>query len=263
MIVKPFNWKLFFVLLAACLAGVLAVLPYVLDQQAQALESIPLPMPLPLVITLQIIQSLVLFGIAIWAGLWAANRTGLGLPILEDALAHRPIRRQLLSILPRSILVGVVASVLIILLEIFFFQPALAAQLGDRASLQSLAAQPSAWKGLLASFYGGINEEILLRLGLMSLLVWLGGLIARRPGQQPAPTVFWLANVVAAVLFGLGHLPATAALLPLTPVVITRAVVLNGLAGIGFGWLYWKRGLEAAMLAHFSADIILHVLLAL
>ncbi|MCK7526806.1 MAG: hypothetical protein MZV64_59015 [Ignavibacteriales bacterium] len=52
-------------------------------------------------------------------------------------------------------------------------------------------------------------------------------------------------------------------LIPLTPLVITRAIVLNGLAGIGFGWLYWKRGLEFAMIAHFSADIVLHVLLAL
>jgi membrane protease YdiL (CAAX protease family) len=38
---------------------------------------------------------------------------------------------------------------------------------------------------------------------------------------------------------------------------------LNGLAGVAFGWLYWKRGLESAIVAHFSADIILHVLLAL
>jgi membrane protease YdiL (CAAX protease family) len=159
--------------------------------------------------------------------------------------------------------VGVAASLLIILLEIFFFQPALATQLGAQASLGLLNAQPSAWKGLLASLYGGINEEILLRLGLMSILVWLGGLIARTPDRHPAPAVFWIANVLAAVLFGLGHLPATAVLVPLTPLVIARAIVLNGLAGIGFGWLYWKRGLEAAMLAHFSADIVLHVLLAL
>jgi len=30
-----------------------------------------------------------------------------------------------------------------------------------------------------------------------------------------------------------------------------------------FGWLYQTRGLESAMIAHFSADIVLHVLLAL
>jgi membrane protease YdiL (CAAX protease family) len=41
---------------------------------------------------------------------------------------------------------------------------------------------------------------------------------------------------------------------------VARAVVLNGLAGIAFGYLYWTRGLESAMLSHFSADIILHVI---
>ena len=70
------------------------------------------------------------------------------------------------------------------------------------------------------------------------------------------------ANILAAVLFGLGHLPATATFLPLTPLVITRAILLNGIGGMIFGWLYWKRGLEAAMVSHFSADIVLHVLFA-
>ena len=36
-------------------------------------------------------------------------------------------------------------------------------------------------------------------------------------------------------------------------------MLLNGVGGMLFGWLYWKHGLMAAMLAHFSADIVLHV----
>lgn len=47
--------------------------------------------------------------------------------------------------------------------------------------------------------------------------------------------------------------------MPLTGLVVTRAIVLNGLAAVIFGHLYWTRGLEAAILAHFSADIVLHV----
>ena len=69
-----------------------------------------------------------------------------------------------------------------------------------------------------------------------------------------------MANLGAAILFGLGHLPTTATLVSLTAMVILRATVLNGIGGVVFGYLYWKRGLEAAMLAHFSADIVLHVL---
>jgi membrane protease YdiL (CAAX protease family) len=69
----------------------------------------------------------------------------------------------------------------------------------------------------------------------------------------------WTANVLAAAIFGVGHLPATAALMALTPLVVTRALVLNGLAGVVFGWLYWRRGLLAAMVAHFCGDLVLHV----
>ena len=72
-----------------------------------------------------------------------------------------------------------------------------------------------------------------------------------------------LQTLLAAVLFGLGHLPTVALLVPLTPLVIARTILLNGLIGIACGWLYWKRGLESAMISHFSADLVLHVLLAL
>jgi len=65
------------------------------------------------------------------------------------------------------------------------------------------------------------------------------------------------------VLFGLGHLPATAELVPLSSLVVTRAVVLNGVLGVVAGYLYWRQGIEMAMLCHFSADIVLHVLLPL
>ena len=43
-------------------------------------------------------------------------------------------------------------------------------------------------------------------------------------------------------------------------VVIARTLLLNGIGGVAFGWLYWKRGIEAAMLAHFSTDLVLHVI---
>ncbi len=53
--------------------------------------------------------------------------------------------------------------------------------------------------------------------------------------------------------------PPTAAVLSLTPLVIMRTIMLNGLAGLAFGWLYWRRGLEAAMVSHGAVALILHV----
>lgn len=97
----------------------------------------------------------------------------------------------------------------------------------------------------------------MLRLGLMTFLVWTGTRLIR--ATAPGRVVLWTAIGLTALVFGAGHLPATAAMLPLTPLVVVRALLLNGLGGLVFGWLYWRRGLLAAMLAHFSADVVLHV----
>ncbi|HEX6269971.1 MAG TPA: CPBP family intramembrane glutamic endopeptidase [Anaerolineales bacterium] len=261
---KPFNWKILFLLWIAAVFGVIAIVPYSLELQSSTLQNLEIPVPLAVLIVIQIAQNAFIFGVLTALGLFFAGRVGLGTPILEARLGGESVADKVRAILPVSLIVGVVASLLIIGLEIAIFQPALLRELGDSAdSLNLQTAQPAAWKGFLASFYGGIVEEILLRLFVMSLLAWLGSFISKTAEGKPTNAVFWAANILAAVLFGLGHLPATAALIPLTPLVITRAIVLNGLAGVAFGYLYWKRGLEASMLAHFSADIVLHVLLAL
>lgn len=74
---------------------------------------------------------------------------------------------------------------------------------------------------------------------------------------MPSSGAFWSAITLVAVLFGLGHLPITAVITPLTQLVVVRAIVLNGLAGIAFGYLYWRHGLEAAMLGHMSAHLVM------
>jgi len=258
------NWKVFFILWIAGILATIAVLPYALELQSSALSSLNLPIPLPVLIALQTVQTAILFAILIFAGMFFASRVGLGTPILDAATHAEPVADKVRAILPLSISLGVIGTLLILGLEIFFFQPAMLKELGDAAHALNLqTSQPAAWKGLLASFYGGIAEEILLRLLVMSFFVWLGHFISRSTEGKPTAAVMWTANILAAVLFGLGHLPTTALLVPLTPLVIARAVVLNGVLGIVFGWLYWKRGLEAAMISHFSADIVLHVLLAL
>ena len=128
-------------------------------------------------------------------------------------------------------------------------------RMDDRSPLGRLAGGIARWKGLLASFYGGIGEEVLTRLFAMTLLVWL---IAWATGRRTAP-VFWAAIILAAVGFAAAHIPATAVLAPLTRPVVARILVLNSLGGILFGWLYWRRGLEHAMVAHFCCDLALHV----
>ncbi len=256
------NWKVFFTLWLAAILATLAVLPYAFELQSTIIAQIPIP--LPALVAIQIAQSGVLFAIIIFCGMLLMKRIGLSTSILDSATRGESTSDNLRGILPISIALGVIAALLIIGLDWFFFQPTLFRELGDSANGLSLqTSQPAAWKGFLASFYGAIAEEILLRLFVMSLFAWLGLFLSKTSEGRPTSAVFWIANILAAILFGLGHLPATATIIPLTPLVVARAIILNGIGGIAFGFLYWKRGLESAMIAHFSADIVLHVILAL
>lgn len=143
-------------------------------------------------------------------------------------------------------------SLLIIGLDALYFVP----QIPQLAQFQ--ASEAPDWIGLTTIFYGGIVEELQVRLGLMTLLVWV---LYRLCGKKTSTWMFVSAILVTSLLFGALHLPATIqALGELTPLLVARGLVLNALGGILFGWLYWKKGLEYAMIAHMTGDIMLHVI---
>ncbi|MBZ0300342.1 MAG: CPBP family intramembrane metalloprotease [Anaerolineae bacterium] len=242
------NWSLFFVLWGLSLFGAAAILPYGFAMSGSQLANVP--MSRPKLIAVSLLNSAVLMTVAVFVGLLAAQAVGLGAPVIEAALSGQPLLPALAAV-PLAIVLGVLSTSLVVLLEMRVFRPHLP------QALQQVDQNMALWKRLLASFYGGISEEILLRWFVMSGVVWLG---SRLTGGVATDAMFWFAIVFAAVLFGLGHLPATARLTPLTPLILTRAILLNGLVGIATGYLFWHYGIEAAMIAHFSGDIVLHVL---
>jgi len=68
--------------------------------------------------------------------------------------------------------------------------------------------------------------------------------------------------VLAALVFGALHFPSIApARIPLTGAVIAYVLLANGIAGVVFGWMFRRRGLEGAMVAHGSADVWLQAAL--
>jgi membrane protease YdiL (CAAX protease family) len=247
---RRLSWKVFGVLMAGALIGTWAVLPYYL-----ALVEFPssLPVPLWLLLAAGTAQNLLLFAAVTGLGLWLGGKVGLGAPVLRAWLAgEAEAPRRFRASLPLCVGTGVVVGILIVLLEQIVFAPLLPGAL-------DAIAPPAPWQGFLASFYGGINEELLTRLGLMTLLVWAATRLVRQ--GRPSVAVMWTANALAALLFAVGHLPTLAMLAPLTVILVVRTLLLNGVAGGAFGWLYWRRGLLAAMVAHFSADIVLHAVL--
>ncbi len=258
---RSHRWQTFLLLWGLSAFGLLAIIPYSLSINSgnQALQNLPLPMPE--LIAIQIGGQVILFGALIALGLSLARRIDLGAPLIEGWLDGQPVGKRIKAMLLPAVVLGGVASSAVILLEAAFFQPRVQALLGSAGKSLPANAHPPLWQGFLASFYGAFDEELLMRLFLMTVLAWIGSRIWHTPEGRPSSAVMWSANLLAAILFGLGHLPATQALgLPLNALVISRAIVLNGLGGVLFGWFYWRKGLGSAMLAHFSVDIVLHVI---
>ncbi len=114
--------------------------------------------------------------------------------------------------------------------------------------------------GVMASvLYGGIIEEVMLRLfflSLIALIIWK--VFFRKLDSESIPTgVFVAANIIAALAFAAGHLPATLSIFgELTPLILFRCFLLNGGFGLVFGWLYRKYGIVYAMTGHALFHIV-------
>lgn len=100
------------------------------------------------------------------------------------------------------------------------------------------------------------------RLFLLSLIAWLGMKLFRVSGEGRGRTIaLWTANLATAVFFGWYHIGNEQLFVdPVPAIVAWRTVLIITPAGLAFGWLYWRRGLEAAILSHFVIDIIVHVI---
>jgi len=165
----------------------------------------------------------------IWAGLWFGARHGLGSAI--------PSPRRIAY----SLLIGAASGAVVLALL-------------PLAGLQSRIIREASipvWKWLIIAFDSSILEEIIFRLFIVSFVVWLLARFMRRDAAT------WIALVVSALLFGASHLTRW---LDAGPLVITSVMIVNGLIAIVLGRVFVKWGIEAAIVAHFAGDIVVHVI---
>ena len=230
-------------------AGMIGAVVLTLPVLPQLLSQHPLPAPLWLLTLASLAQSAVLIGLAVWAGTTLSAAVGLRAPVFEAALASRAwwpeLRRQALP--------GLIAAAL---------GGALLAAFSHYAPAALAAAQERLNPPLLARvLYGGVTEELLLRWGLMTVVLWLLWRFVHRRRRAPSASSVWFAIVFTALLFGVGHLPAAVALIDnLTPSLICFVIGANTIFGVLFGYLFWRYGLEAAMLAHGGGHAVAYCL---
>lgn len=232
-----------------CFVGMLAAIPYLIA----VLGSTPAAakIPLPVGITVTIIQQLIMAFFLGWLGLIMGEKLGLDAPIFRHWVTGTGNARFEKKDVWQALLSGVIGILVIIFLEMAVFHPLL-------PQLTSKSQPVSHLAGILTFLQGGVYEEVLVRLFLMTFIVWvLFKLFGKSTGSKP--WMYWTGIIMAAILFGVGHLPAAQQIFgAITPILFIRTIVSNGLLGIVFGFLYWKKGLEYAMIAHAIGDIILH-----
>ncbi len=244
------QWKAWLILvIASQLAGLLSI-PYGIYLATQ------LTQPLWFFILSQMLD-LLFFGGVVALGMWLGNKVGLGVPLLEEWTSGKPeASRRFLQVLPRTLLIGLIVSILLIaqLLITQFLLLRVQAPTSGRAIMG-----PPPWQGFLSAFGGGIREELLFRLACMTLFVWLAVLLLRQ--KTPSSGVVWMAIILSSLIFALAHLSQALAVgSTVAIIVVTASVIGNCILGVSCGWLYWRYSLLAAIVVHFLADIATHTI---
>lgn len=174
------------------------------------------------------------------AGIWLGKKIGLWKD--EKKITKKP--------LSASVIVAIIGGLMPILSDLLFF--------GNYSQMimDSYSVKPTVSYLIAAVIYGGVIEEVMLRLFWLSLVAFVLWKVFERKKERPTTWVLIVANLLAALLFAAGHLPATAAMLGLSPMLVCRCFLLNGGLGLLFGWLYRKYGLRYAMIAHGGCHIV-------
>lgn len=181
------------------------------------------------------------YGLVLGAiGIFLGKETGLWKD--ETTITKKP--------LAVSIIISVIGGLVLILSDILFFGHY------SQVIMDSYAVKPTIPYLIATVTYGAVIEEVMLRLFWMSLTAFLLHKLFDRKNRIPSTSILIAANIIAAMLFAAGHLPATFATIGNSPMILFRCFLLNGGLGLAFGYLYRKYGLRYAMIAHGGCHVV-------
>ena len=250
--------KLFLILWAVGTLGVVSF--FLLVDLDRLIASFPIPagteVPAftPLIKILSMIQPTVLVAISTMIGVALAHKVGLSSPVAEAAAKSESLLEPLRTQIVPGVVGGLLGGIAIVAVAAIF-----------NLSLPSGAAERISEFGKLIPLatrilYGGITEEVLLRWGFMTLLVWAAWRILQKGQGRPSTAHFVGAIITSSVIFGIGHLPIAYMLFPEKTIALTLFVVVgNSVFGLIAGYLYWRRGLESAIIAHMLTHVVLYI----
>ena len=236
------NWKFFIFMVFMCMIGGYFLTIYTFDAFDQSMieEAINQIGSKELLISISVGQVTLYAIIFSILGIILSNKIGLWKKFKINKIA-------IISVLIISILGGLTLSVIDKYVFGSFIEPV----------LHSYDEKPTIEYIISAFTYGAVFEEILIRLFLMSLLVWIISKVFYRKKETIPIKVFIIANIISAIMFASGHIPATIQTFGyIDGLILFRCFLLNGAFGLAFGWLYRKYGIGYSMLAHFGCHFI-------
>ena len=228
------------------LIGILSLLTLEIDYPEEVLnilESRFTPFQIKL---LSLVNPIIMLTVAVPVGIVLFEKVGLKIPVISSFVSKVSIpKKSFYSILTYSFLAGLLFSLLLILFE-FSLYPLVEKELSQINS----KTQPNL---IVKILYGGITEELLMRLGLMTFFVWLSYKVQRNLNN----TSYWIGILFSSILFAFGHFPIVfSPIAEPSSLLLTIIFTGNFMGGLIFGWLYWEKGLESAMIAHILAHLL-------
>jgi hypothetical protein len=191
-----------------------------------------------------VLMNAVVGTVGAWVGLWLGAALGLDAPLVRAWARGRAFGGK--ARFHWAALIGVAAGGIVAGVHQTYLG------IGLALPLRTLALCS---KGSLASFDLGIGEEVKLHLFLMTAIAWC----VAKATRSKAAWVFVTAAVLAAVVFDSQRYPMHA-LSNIRPDLLVRILVLDGIVGPVFGVVYWRWGIEHAMVARFCCNLVLRVL---
>lgn len=233
---RPFPTRQFLIIVALGTLGVIGYIPYATE--------IGLPP------TIFLLQAVLLIGGAL-IGTRYARSVNLNVPLIEEFVSGSLSAERVIQHLTPMAGIGVLTGVGSVLYNFAVMRPLnLAASGTDIFASTDL---PLYVELLGPALYGGLTEEVIFRFGIMTGIAFLLARFVWRSYESPRSerTIIWTAIVLTSIPFTLEHLifyPVQ------TPGIVLGLFGSIGVLGVLFGWLYWKRGLEAAMTVHLLSN---------
>ncbi|MBD3626983.1 CPBP family intramembrane glutamic endopeptidase [Cyclobacterium sp.] len=240
---KKFYLALFLFLLG--MLGMLSILTMDIplpEELVSILEEKFTPLQVKL---LTLVNPTILLMVAVLVGTLLYQKVNLSVPIIEKVVGIKQESPNLCEIAIYGLLGGVLTGMLLSILGLYRYISPTEFELLNSSLHLTLAAR---------FLYGGLTEEIFMRFGLMTLMVWIGAKLFKSTRVY----VYWTGIVLSAFIFAIGHFPVVFQVVEKPSLILIAYVLIgNSVGGLVFGWLYWKKGLESAFLAHIFTHVVL------